>query len=57
MCIFEFIGDSITEAVNSALKAGKISGITNMTINGSGTTKGKISGHQNPRENKCVQLN
>ena len=40
---FGFLGDSIVEACNSAMKTGSVKVATNMTINLSGTTQIKIT--------------
>ena len=43
---FDFLGDSIVEACNSAMKTGSVKVATNMTINLSGTTQIKITENQ-----------
>ena len=43
---FGFLGDSIVEACNSAMKTGSVKVATNMTINLSGTTQIKITENQ-----------
>ena len=47
---FGFLGDSIVEACNSAMKIGSVKVATNMTINLLGTTKIKITENQTPKK-------
>ena len=49
---FGFLGDSIVEACNSALKTGSVKVATNMTINLSGSTQIKISENQTQKKNR-----
>ena len=47
---FSFLGDSIVEACNSAMKTGSVKVATNMTINLSGTTQIKITENQTQKK-------
>ena len=47
---FVFLGDSIVEACNSAMKTGSVKVATNMTINLSGTTQIKITENQTKKQ-------
>ena len=49
---FGFLGDSIVEACNSAMKTGSVKVATNMTINLSGTTQIKITENQTKKTGK-----
>ena len=49
---FGFLGDSIVEACNSAMKTGSVKVATNMTINLSGSTQIKISENQTQKKNR-----